>query len=112
MEVGSSNGKVVAVRPADHPTNRGYLCAKGRYAFEPSCSEGMAAKSSFASSASPRLLSFFSSRDATCRPQSESAVARVFVSQDPQQTVSQSPVKANTLLCSYQTVKCRPSRPK
>jgi formate dehydrogenase major subunit len=34
MEVGSSNGKVVAVRPADHPTNRGHLCAKGRYAFE------------------------------------------------------------------------------
>ncbi|XUW90456.1 formate dehydrogenase subunit alpha [Burkholderia sp. M6-3] len=34
MEVGCSNGRVVTVRPADHPTNRGHLCAKGRYAFE------------------------------------------------------------------------------
>ncbi|HEU4845049.1 MAG TPA: formate dehydrogenase subunit alpha [Burkholderiaceae bacterium] len=34
MDVGSRDGKVVAVRPADHPVNRGHLCVKGRYAFE------------------------------------------------------------------------------
>jgi formate dehydrogenase major subunit len=34
MEVGSTNGRVVAVRPADHPVNRGHLCVKGRYAFD------------------------------------------------------------------------------
>ena len=34
MEVGTANGQVVAVRPADRPVNRGHLCLKGRYAFE------------------------------------------------------------------------------
>ena len=34
MEVGASAGRVVAVRPADSPVNRGHLCVKGRYAFE------------------------------------------------------------------------------
>ncbi|GHD62841.1 formate dehydrogenase subunit alpha [Jeongeupia chitinilytica] len=34
MDVSSRDGKVVAVRPANHPTNRGHLCVKGRYAFE------------------------------------------------------------------------------
>ncbi len=34
MEVGSRNGRVVEVRPADSPVNRGHLCVKGRYAFE------------------------------------------------------------------------------
>lgn len=34
MEVGHAEGRVVAVRPADSPVNRGHLCAKGRYAFE------------------------------------------------------------------------------
>lgn len=34
MNVGTANGRVVAVRPADSPVNRGHLCAKGRYAFE------------------------------------------------------------------------------
>ncbi|MRV72512.1 formate dehydrogenase subunit alpha [Duganella sp. FT92W] len=34
MDVASAGGKVVAVRPADHPTNRGHLCVKGRYAYE------------------------------------------------------------------------------
>ena len=27
-------GRIVAVRPADSPVNRGHLCVKGRYAFE------------------------------------------------------------------------------
>ncbi|TCS33082.1 formate dehydrogenase major subunit [Paucimonas lemoignei] len=34
MDVGSSNGRVVQVRPAASPVNRGHLCVKGRYAFE------------------------------------------------------------------------------
>ncbi len=34
MEVGSRDGRVVEVRPADSPVNRGHLCVKGRYAFE------------------------------------------------------------------------------
>lgn len=34
MEVGTADGRVVAVRPADSPVNRGHLCVKGRYAFE------------------------------------------------------------------------------
>ncbi|QAU34522.1 formate dehydrogenase subunit alpha [Janthinobacterium sp. 17J80-10] len=34
MEVGSQNDRVVQVRPADSPVNRGHLCVKGRYAFE------------------------------------------------------------------------------
>lgn len=35
MDVGTQNGRVVAVRPAmDSPVNRGHLCVKGRYAFE------------------------------------------------------------------------------
>lgn len=34
MDVGVANGRVVAVRPADRPVNRGHLCVKGRYAFE------------------------------------------------------------------------------
>ncbi|QNM97896.1 formate dehydrogenase subunit alpha [Chitinimonas koreensis] len=34
LEVGSRAGRVVAVRPADSPVNRGHLCVKGRYAFE------------------------------------------------------------------------------
>ncbi|MGN5353794.1 molybdopterin-dependent oxidoreductase [Ralstonia sp. L16] len=34
MDVGTANGRVVAVRPADRPVNRGHLCVKGRYAFE------------------------------------------------------------------------------
>ena len=34
MEVGSRNGRVVQVRPAQSPVNRGHLCVKGRYAFE------------------------------------------------------------------------------
>lgn len=34
MDVGSRNGRVVQVRPADSPVNRGHLCVKGRYAFE------------------------------------------------------------------------------
>ncbi|WP_455275359.1 formate dehydrogenase subunit alpha [Ralstonia thomasii] len=34
MEVGTASGRVVAVRPADAPVNRGHLCVKGRYAFE------------------------------------------------------------------------------
>ncbi|MGC5887688.1 formate dehydrogenase subunit alpha [Ralstonia pseudosolanacearum] len=34
MEVGTASGRVVAVRPADSPVNRGHLCVKGRYAFE------------------------------------------------------------------------------
>jgi formate dehydrogenase major subunit len=34
MEVGTSAGRVVAVRPVqDAPVNRGHLCVKGRYAF-------------------------------------------------------------------------------
>ena len=34
MEVGTAGGRVVVVRPADSPVNRGHLCLKGRYAFE------------------------------------------------------------------------------
>ncbi|KZE25916.1 formate dehydrogenase subunit alpha [Crenobacter luteus] len=34
MEVGRSAGRVVAVRPANSPVNRGHLCVKGRYAFD------------------------------------------------------------------------------
>jgi formate dehydrogenase major subunit len=34
MQVGSAAGKVVQIRPADSPVNRGHLCVKGRYAFE------------------------------------------------------------------------------
>ncbi|WP_024301884.1 formate dehydrogenase subunit alpha [Pseudogulbenkiania sp. MAI-1] len=34
MEVGRRDGRVVAVRPAASPVNRGHLCVKGRYAFE------------------------------------------------------------------------------
>ncbi|WP_457092388.1 formate dehydrogenase subunit alpha [Microvirga sp. P5_D2] len=34
MEIGASEGRIVAVRPADSPVNRGHLCVKGRYAFE------------------------------------------------------------------------------
>lgn len=34
MEVGRRGGRVVAVRPAASPVNRGHLCVKGRYAFE------------------------------------------------------------------------------
>lgn len=34
MDVGSHNNRVVQVRPADSPVNRGHLCVKGRYAFE------------------------------------------------------------------------------
>ncbi|MFO1386777.1 MAG: molybdopterin-dependent oxidoreductase [Chitinivorax sp.] len=34
MEVGSAAGKVVQIRPAESPVNRGHLCVKGRYAFE------------------------------------------------------------------------------
>ncbi|WP_137938782.1 formate dehydrogenase subunit alpha [Chitinivorax sp. B] len=34
MQVGSRDDKVVAVRPADSPVNRGHLCVKGRYAFD------------------------------------------------------------------------------
>ncbi|MDE2201521.1 MAG: formate dehydrogenase subunit alpha [Burkholderiaceae bacterium] len=34
MDVGVANGRVVTVRPADRPVNRGHLCVKGRYAFE------------------------------------------------------------------------------
>lgn len=34
MDVGTASGRVVAVRPADSPVNRGHLCVKGRYAFE------------------------------------------------------------------------------
>ncbi|WP_126284695.1 formate dehydrogenase subunit alpha [Burkholderia stagnalis] len=34
MNIGTANGRVVAVRPADSPVNRGHLCVKGRYAFE------------------------------------------------------------------------------
>jgi formate dehydrogenase major subunit len=34
MNVGSANGRVVAVRPVpDAPVSKGHLCAKGRYAF-------------------------------------------------------------------------------
>lgn len=34
MDVGASEGRIMAIRPADSPVNRGHLCAKGRYAFE------------------------------------------------------------------------------
>ncbi|MCW3478941.1 formate dehydrogenase subunit alpha [Neisseriaceae bacterium JH1-16] len=34
MEVGSAAGRIVAVRPANSPVNRGHLCVKGRYAFD------------------------------------------------------------------------------
>ncbi|MDC7690433.1 formate dehydrogenase subunit alpha [Vogesella indigofera] len=34
MDAGSADGRVVAVRPAQHPVNRGHLCLKGRYGFE------------------------------------------------------------------------------
>lgn len=34
VDVAASGGRVIAVRPADHPTNKGHLCVKGRYAFE------------------------------------------------------------------------------
>ena len=34
MEVGTAGGRVVAVRPADSPPNRGHLCLKGRYALD------------------------------------------------------------------------------
>jgi formate dehydrogenase major subunit len=34
MEVGSRDGRVTQIRPADSPVNRGHLCVKGRYAFE------------------------------------------------------------------------------
>ncbi len=34
MDVGTADERVVAVRPADSPVNRGHLCVKGRYAFE------------------------------------------------------------------------------
>ncbi|MEW9900613.1 formate dehydrogenase subunit alpha [Chitinivorax sp. PXF-14] len=34
IEVGSHQGRVVQVRPAASPVNRGHLCVKGRYAFE------------------------------------------------------------------------------
>lgn len=34
MEVGSARGRVVAIRPAASPVNRGHLCVKGRYAFD------------------------------------------------------------------------------
>lgn len=33
LELGSRHNRVVAAQPADSPTNRGHLCAKGRYAF-------------------------------------------------------------------------------
>jgi len=34
MNVGSHAQRIVQVRPADSPVNRGHLCSKGRYAFE------------------------------------------------------------------------------
>ncbi|HJV74831.1 MAG TPA: formate dehydrogenase subunit alpha [Noviherbaspirillum sp.] len=34
MDVGSRDGRIVQVRPAASPVNRGHLCSKGRYAFE------------------------------------------------------------------------------
>ncbi|WP_043285447.1 formate dehydrogenase subunit alpha [Paraburkholderia oxyphila] len=34
MDVGTANGRVVAMRAADSPVNRGHACVKGRYAFE------------------------------------------------------------------------------
>ncbi|MEF3062743.1 2Fe-2S iron-sulfur cluster-binding protein [Ralstonia solanacearum] len=34
MDVGTAAGRVVAVRPAASPVNRGHLCVKGRYAFD------------------------------------------------------------------------------
>lgn len=34
MDIGSRDQRVVQVRPAQSPVNRGHLCAKGRYAFE------------------------------------------------------------------------------
>ncbi|GJI93612.1 formate dehydrogenase subunit alpha [Duganella caerulea] len=34
MEVGSRDGRVIQVRPADSPVNHGHLCVKGRYAHE------------------------------------------------------------------------------
>lgn len=34
LEVGTRADKVVAIRPADSPVNKGHLCVKGRYAFE------------------------------------------------------------------------------
>lgn len=34
MDVGSSADRVVQVKPAASPVNRGHLCSKGRYAFE------------------------------------------------------------------------------
>jgi formate dehydrogenase major subunit len=34
MNVGTANGRVVAMRPAMSPVNRGHACVKGRYAFE------------------------------------------------------------------------------
>lgn len=34
LNVGTANGRVVAMRPADSPVNRGHACVKGRYAFE------------------------------------------------------------------------------
>ncbi|MCK9368308.1 MAG: molybdopterin-dependent oxidoreductase, partial [Metallibacterium scheffleri] len=34
MDVGSRDGSVVQVSPADSPVNRGHLCVKGRYAWE------------------------------------------------------------------------------
>lgn len=34
IDAAASSGKVVAVRPVDHPTNKGHLCVKGRYAFD------------------------------------------------------------------------------
>ncbi|MFX1677391.1 formate dehydrogenase subunit alpha [Paraburkholderia sp. A2WS-5] len=34
LDVGTAHGRVVAMRPADSPVNRGHACVKGRYAFE------------------------------------------------------------------------------
>ncbi|WP_233633917.1 molybdopterin-dependent oxidoreductase [Burkholderia cenocepacia] len=34
MNIGTANGRVIAVRPSDGSVNRGHLCVKGRYAFE------------------------------------------------------------------------------
>ncbi|MFZ5724687.1 MAG: formate dehydrogenase subunit alpha [Pseudomonadota bacterium] len=34
LDVGVANGRVVAIRPAMSPVNRGHLCSKGRYAFD------------------------------------------------------------------------------
>ncbi len=34
LEVGSDSERIVAIRPADSPVNRGHACVKGRYAFD------------------------------------------------------------------------------